>query len=110
VLAGLYTVLTGTGGMAGEGRASANVESELRFYSAFWAGFGVLALHAARRPEREAALLKGLALFLFLAGVARVLAWLASARPDDPYLVLLGLELTLPFFIVWAQPRVGGRA
>ncbi|HEX9967353.1 MAG TPA: DUF4345 domain-containing protein [Solirubrobacterales bacterium] len=110
LVAGLYTVLTGNGGMPGDSRASANVESELRFYSAFWAGFGALALYASRRPEREAALLRGLALFLFLGGVARVLAWLASSRPDSPYLVLMGLELTLPLFLVWAQSRVGSRA
>lgn len=110
VVAGLYTVLTGSGGMPGDSRATANVESELRFYSTFWAGFGALALYASRRPEREATLLRGLALFLFGAGVARILAWLASSRPDAPYLVLMGLELTLPLFIVWAQSRVGSRA
>jgi Domain of unknown function (DUF4345) len=106
VVAGLYTVLTGTAGMAGDNGATANVESELRFYSVFWTGFGVLALHAARRPEREATLLRGLALFLFLGGLARIPAWVASDRPDAPFLVLMGLELTLPFFIVWAQARI----
>jgi Domain of unknown function (DUF4345) len=109
VAAGLFTVLTGTAGMPGEARASADVESELRFYATFWAGFGVLALYAARRPEREGLLLRGLALFLFLAGVARVLAWLASSRPDARFVVLMGLELTLPLFIVWSQGRVAGR-
>ncbi|HYP54773.1 MAG TPA: DUF4345 domain-containing protein [Solirubrobacterales bacterium] len=107
LVAGLLTVLTGTAGMPGDSRATPNVESELRFYATFWAGFGVLALRAARRPEREALLLRGLAAFLFLAGVARGLAWLASSRPDTPFLVLMGLELTLPFFIVWAQARAG---
>ncbi|HWT90589.1 MAG TPA: DUF4345 domain-containing protein [Solirubrobacterales bacterium] len=105
-VAGLVTVFTGTGGMPGDSRATPNVESELRFYATFWTGFGVLALHAARRPERETLLLRGLSLFLFLAGLARVFAWLASDRPDTPFLVLMGLELTLPLFIVWAQARV----
>lgn len=110
VVAGLVTVLGGTGAMPGDSRATPNVESELRFYATFWTGFGVLALYAARRPERETNLLRGLSLFLFLAGLARVFAWLDSDRPDTPFLVLLGLELTLPFFILWAQARVASRS
>lgn len=106
VVAGIYTVLTGTGGMAGDSRATPNVESELRFYSVFWTGFGVLALYAARRPERETLLLRGLALFLFLGGLARIPAWIASDQPDAPFLVLMGLELALPPFIVWAGTRI----
>jgi hypothetical protein len=105
-VAGLVTVFTGTGGMPGDNPTTPNVESELRFYSTFWTGFGVLALYAARRPERETMLLRGLSVFLFLGGIARIFAWLASDRPDPQFLVLMGLELTLPVFIVWAQTRV----
>jgi hypothetical protein len=105
-VAGLVTVLGGTDAMPGDSRATPNVESELRFYSAFWTGFGVLALYAARRPERETNLLRGLSLFLFLGGLARIPAWIASDQPDTQFLVLMGLELTLPLFIVWAQSRV----
>jgi hypothetical protein len=108
-VAGLVTVLGGSGAMPGDSRATANVESELRFYSAFWTGFGVLALYAARRPERETNLLRGLSLFLFLGGLARIPAWIASDRPDTQFLVLMGLELTLPIFIVWAQARIASR-
>lgn len=109
VVAGLLTIFTGTDGMPGDSRATPNVESELRFYATFWTGFGVLALHAARRPEQETTLLRGLSLFLFLAGLARAFAWLATDRPDTPFLVLMGLELTLPFLIVWAQARISNR-
>jgi hypothetical protein len=94
-VAGLVTVFTGSGGMPGDSGATPNVESELRFYSVFWTGFGVLALYAARRPERETTLLRGLSLFLFLGGLARIPAWLDSDRPDTPFLVLMALELTL---------------
>lgn len=109
VVAGLVTVFAGTGAMPGDSIATPNVESELRFYAAFWTGFGVLAIYAARRPEGETTLLRGLSLFLFLAGVARIFAWLATDRPDTPFLVLMGLELTLPFLIVWAQARLTSR-
>jgi hypothetical protein len=105
-VAGLVTVFTGAGGIPGNNPATPNLESELRFYATFWTGFGVLALYVSRRPERETMLLRGLALFLFLAGSARIFAWLASDRPDTLFLVLMGLELTLPVFIVWAQARI----
>jgi len=105
-IAGLITVFTGAGSIPGDNPATPNLESELRFYATFWTGFGVLAFYAARRPERETMLLRGLSLFLFLAGAARIFAWLAADRPDTQFLVLLGLELTLPLFIVWAQARV----
>jgi hypothetical protein len=106
VVAGLVTVFAGTDAIPGDSRATPNVESELRFYATFWTGFGVLALYASRNPEQETTLLRGLSLFLFLAGVARAFAWLATDRPDTPFLILMGLELTLPLFIVWAQARV----
>jgi hypothetical protein len=109
VVAGLFTVATGTSGMSGASSATPNIESELRFYAVFWSAFGVLALLAARSPERQSSLVRGLALFLFLGGVARGFAWLASARPDTQFLVLMGLELGLPVFIVWAQTRISRR-
>ena len=109
VVAGLVTVFAGTDAITGDSRATPNVESELRFYATFWTGFGVLALHAARRPEQETTLLRGLSLFLFLAGVARIFAWLATDRPDTPFLVLMGLELALPPLIVWAQAQIADR-
>jgi hypothetical protein len=106
VTAGAVTVLTGSAGMPGDSRASANVESELRFYSVFWIAFGVVALRVARAPERHALAVRGLALFLFLGGVARALAWLAEGRPDEVFLALMGLELLLPVPILLAQSRL----
>jgi hypothetical protein len=104
--AGLFTVLTGTNGMPGDSGATPNVESELRFYAVFWSAYGILALLAVRRPEDQTSLVRGLALFLFLGGVGRAIAWVASARPDTQFVVLMGLELALPLFMLWAQARI----
>jgi hypothetical protein len=104
VAAGLFTVLTGSAGM-GEG-TSANVESELRFYAVFWVAFGIVALRAASDVERHALAVRGLASFMFLGGLARALAWAAEGRPDARFLVLMGLELLLPLFIVLSQHRI----
>jgi hypothetical protein len=105
IVAGLFTVVTGSAGMPGTNESTANVESELRFYAVFWVGFGVLALRAARAPDRETSLIRGLALFLFLGGAARLVAWLATEQPDAQFLILMALELGLPVFMVWAQAR-----
>ncbi len=106
VVAGLATVFTGSAGMLGDNQAAVNVESELRFYSVFWVAFGVIALRVASHPERHLLAVKGLALSLFFAGLARGLAWAAEGRPDAPYLVLMGLELLLPPLMVFAQSRM----
>lgn len=80
IVAGLFTILTGTSGMPGDSSATPNVESELRFYSVFWSAYGVLALLAAFRPERPL-IVQGLALFLFLGGNSES-ARLDRARRD----------------------------
>ena len=106
LVAGLYTVATGSAGMPGNSEATANVESELRFYSVFWSAFGVFALIAARDPERWRKLIHLLAAFLFLGGVARGFGWIATSRPDTQFLVLMGLELALPLLMVGLSARL----
>lgn len=106
VLAGLYTALTGAAGMPGDSEATANVDSELRFYSVFWAAFGALALIAARAPATKVHLIRGLALFLFIGGLARALGWAVDGRPDAQFLVLLALELGLPPVMLFLQQRL----
>ena len=108
VVAGLITVATGTAGMPGDSEATANVESELRFYAVFWSAFGVFALIAARDPRQRGSLIHLLALFLFLGGLARAIAWIATSRPDTQFLILMGLELSIPLFLVWAEARLNG--
>jgi hypothetical protein len=110
VVAGLVTVLTGADGMPGDSRATPNVESELRFYAVFWTAFGVVALRAARSPERHLLAIRGLALFLFLGGVARGVAWVAEGRPDAEFLVLMALELLLPVFFLVAVRNLTAEA
>jgi hypothetical protein len=89
-------VATGPEGQLGGESASPNVESEYRFYAALWLAYGAVALRLAPRVEREPALLSWLRAVLFAAGVARAIGWAAAGRPDDLYLVLLALELTIP--------------
>src|SRR5215216_3258990 len=55
---GVRGVVQGAGQVIAGGPVSANVDSEYRFYSAWFAVFGVLLLGAARRPEHETRLVR----------------------------------------------------
>jgi hypothetical protein len=91
--AGLHTVLAGAKSLPGEQRPDATVESELRFYAAFYVGYGLVALRVAPSAERDTAAVRALAGILGLAGIARAGAWLSAGRPHLLQRALLAVEL-----------------
>jgi hypothetical protein len=104
-LAGLDTVLRGPRSIAGRPQAGAAVDSELRFYSAFYVAFGLAMLRAATRADSEPETVTNLAGALFLAGVARAAAWRSSGAPHPAQKILLGIELGLPPLLAGAASR-----
>ena len=105
VTTGLFAGITGTSGMPGENAASANVESELRYFAAFWVAYGVVALWLAPRAAQAQTAVRALAGFMFLGGIARAIAWIDSGRPDDLFVALLVLELAIPPLVIALQVR-----
>ena len=102
VVAGAQTVLLGSNVIPGGGEPSASVESELRFYGAWWFGAGLFLGWIVRDLERRGRELRAVSAVLFLAGLARLLAWADAGRPHALFLVLLAFELLLPpIFVVW---------
>jgi hypothetical protein len=85
------------------------MESELRFYGAFYVAYGLVALGAAPRADRNPGTVRALAGALFLAGLARVGGWLAVGRPHRAQLALLAVELAGPPSIVAWQARLADR-
>lgn len=79
------------------------VESELRFYSVYYVAYGLMLLRTAGRAEREPTAVRALAGALFLAGVARVGAWLTVGSPHPVQQVLLAVELTAPPLVIIEQ-------
>ena len=104
--AGLHTVIFGARSIPGQGPANASVESELRFYAAFYVAYGLAALRVAPRADSEATAVRGLAGALFLAGLARAGGWPAAGKPHPLQRALLAVELTLPPVIVVLQSRL----
>jgi hypothetical protein len=106
--AGLHTVATGARSIPGETRnASPALESELRYYGAFYAAYGIALLRLAPRADREPRAVKAAAGALFGAGLARAAGWVATGRPHPGQRALLALELTVPAAIVSAAWRQG---
>ena len=105
-VAGLHTAVAGGRSLPGRQLRSASVESELRFYGAFYAAYGVCVLRTAPRAHRDAAAVRALAGALFCAGLARAGAWLAAGPPHPLQRGLLAIELAAPPLVVALQRRV----
>jgi uncharacterized protein DUF4345 len=98
--AGLSTVLLGVDSIAGAEEVSGTVDSEMRFYAAWYVGAGVLLLWSAVNLERARSLIRLIAGILFLSGLSRALSWVTVGDPHVLTRVLMVLELTLPIVIV----------
>ena len=105
-LAGLHTVVAGAKSIAGEDAANPSVESELRFYAAFYVAYGLAVLRVAPRADRDSGAVQALAAALFFAGLARASGWLAVGRPHPLHRGLLVIELAAPPAIVAWQKRL----
>lgn len=108
-IAGLHTVIVGAKSIAGEELANPSVESELRFYAAFYVAFGLGALRVAPRADRDSGAVRRLAGALFLAGLARAGGWLTVGRPHRLQRTLLVVELGAPPVIAAWQSRLATR-
>jgi hypothetical protein len=110
VVFGGLTVLAGAGGVVDGGRVSASVDSELRFYAAWYLGAGVLMLRSVRRVEAEGSLIRLIGAVFLIAAAARVLSMVALGTPHPLFLALMVIEFAIPVVIVPWQGAVARRA
>ena len=103
---GLRGVVQGARQVVGGGPVSANIDSEYRFYSAWYAAFGLLLLGAARRPEHEARLVRAGAGGFLLAATGRALSSRTSGPPHPLQRALMAVEFVLSAVLVPWQARV----
>ena len=92
VVAGLLTVLTGAATVLDANAANPSLDSELRFYAAWYVVAGVLILRAARAPHERRGVIVGVAAAFGLAATARVLSWVQVGKPSDLAVALLVIE------------------
>jgi hypothetical protein len=108
--AGLHTVAVGGRSFPPWRRASAMVESEVRFYGAFYAAYGIAVLRTGLRRELDPRTVRTLAAALFAAGAARALAWREAGPPHPLQRGLLAIELAAPILAAAEQSRLGAAA
>jgi hypothetical protein len=106
---GALTVLTGAAGVVAGGPVSASVDSEMRFYAAWYLAAGVLLLRTVARVESEGATIRAICAVLFLAACARVVSLLAVGAPHPIFLVLMAIEFAIPAVVVPWQAAVASR-
>lgn len=102
---GALSVALGSAIVPGGDGTAASVESELRFYAAWWFGAGLLLLHLAPRLDERVAEFRGVCAVLFVGGVARALGIAHAGAPHWSLLVLMALELLLPPLLVFWHLR-----
>lgn len=107
--AGISTMIFGAASIVGAGEVSATIDSEMRFFSVWYAAAGIILLRSAPRVGSDATTIRAVGLALFVAGVTRVLSWIAVGRPHSWTVVLMTLELTLPVVLIRWQARVASR-
>lgn len=109
IVAGLATAILGGDAVRGAGEIDVNVGSELRYYSVFYVGFGLYLWSLAPRVAERGRELRWAAGLLFCGGLARALGIAMDGRPATDYLVLMGIELTLPVMLVLWQRKEARR-
>jgi len=84
-----------------------NDDSELRFYSIFFAAFGVFTVRAARDINhyyKQIPILLGL---FFLGGLARALGYITIGQPHALFILLMAIELAMPIILYVTWRAVG---
>ncbi|MEY2467368.1 MAG: hypothetical protein QOF21_66 [Actinomycetota bacterium] len=106
--AGADGVLRGAGAVRRGGPLSADVDSEFRFFAAWYAAAGLSLLDAARAPEEAARAVRMSCGGLLFGALGRALSIKRFGRPSPLYRILMGIEIALPMLlIVWHRGAVG---
>lgn len=106
ILTGLATVVIGVDSIVGAEEVSGTIDSEMRFYAAWYLGAGIVLLRSVGKVESARTEIRGIAALFFVAGCSRILSWLMVGEPHAVARVLLVIELALPFVIVPWQASV----
>lgn len=110
VLAGLATVVLGTASLLSEGNFTPDVDTELRFYAVWYVASGYLLLRSLSDLAGATVMVRVVGVAFFVAGCARALSWAVVGRPSTLPVILMVVELLLPFVILPWQAAVARNA
>ena len=106
LVAGGLGVVFGAAVIPGSPDVAPSVDSELRFFAAWYVAAAVAIFRAARKPEesRDTTRLVGAA--FFLAACGRLISLVVVGRPHVQFLVLMVIEFLLPVVLIPWQAAV----
>ena len=99
-VAGLVSVIGGPAAGTGGEHVAASVDTEFRFYAAFYLSLGLYSLWVARRGPVPRPALAAITGALCLGGLARIPSLVSEGRPDTVFLVLMAIELAAPLLLL----------
>jgi hypothetical protein len=92
------------------GLGGADLDSQVRFFSAIFFGVGLSLWSVVPGIERNGARLRGAAALIVLGGLGRLISLGVAGRPATGYLGGIGMELCVtPLIVLW-QARVAASA
>jgi hypothetical protein len=109
VVAGARGVLLGASEVQRPGTVTPDVDSEYRFYAAWYPIVGMALLQASRGRSLDGSVLSGASAGLFLAAAGRTLSLKRYGQPHWTQLTLLGAELVAPTALLWWSRRAPRR-
>lgn len=105
-IAGTLSVLFGTYLQPDHGEVVPSVDNELRFYAVWYVFAGAALLRAVPKVEEARATVRAVGIAFFAAGCARLLSWAVVGKPHVSQVVLMAIELVIPFVIIPWQAAV----
>ena len=96
IVIGIYHFALGVASVPGAADANATADSRERFYSAYFAGYGVAWLGAARRSPIRATEIRLLAGLMLVSAIGRVISLVHNGRPHWLQEVLTAVEVVVP--------------
>jgi hypothetical protein len=93
---GVYHFALGTASVPGATDANATVDSRERFYSVYFAGYGLAWLRATRRFPIQAGEVRLLAGVMLVSGIGRLISLVHNGRPHWFQEILTAIEFIVP--------------
>ena len=97
-------MIGGASALTGVETVDPTVDSELRFMTIFWLGYGLFTFLVFRNLRNPHQFVPAIALLPIAGGGARLLSWARVGRPDDTYVVGIVVEFVigaLTLFFNW---------
>ncbi len=97
----LTHIIVGPSSIPGSVPVNATMDSEHRFYTSLFLGFGAAHVWAARDLSQRAGVVMALQATFFLGGLARIISVIAVGPPVSLFVFLGSLELLIPPLVWW---------